>query len=291
MHAGRILWCVGLICFFMIRVAAVGEGYIDSDCLLYCPPGSIYFKAYMIEPISSASMCQTYNPNMCPPCSTKLIAGNYWTLKETKVYSDPTSNFFRTSTCSQEPCAKPDPGWYYTARCGEYSNAVIKQCVFYRNNPQGPDSRNPGLYYCPGGESDPVRIPDNSKVNGDFTGFTCNAGYYLVQQSCVLCPVGKYCVGGVATPCKKHYYSDEPGSTRCTRCKRPIDCTGSNCGDSIAAVVGNTECGIAPTLCAGGSIQNSNCVSCGLCGTSPQTGVECVNEYEMDGLPGFDPVS
>ena len=264
-------------CFFRNKAGELQKstGGVNMACYIYTQTKPCV--ASYCDPGTQRVGCKRYSPGECKPCSPDLLKeGHFWSVR---------------GSCEQAKCEVPLPGWYFTSRCGQSVNAVIKQCVFYRNNPKGPDSRDPGLYYCPGGESDPVRIPDNSRVNSDFTGYTCNAGYYLVQQSCVLCPAGKYCVGGVATPCKKHYYSDEQGSTRCKRCKTPSDCTGSNCGDSIAAVVGNTECGIAPTLCAGGSIQNSNCVSCGLCGTSPQTGVECVNEYEMDGLPGFDPGS
>ena len=138
-----------------------------------------------------------------------------------------------------------------------------------------------------------MRIPDNAKGKADYTGYICNDGYKKGGEGCIECSPGSYCVGGVAIPCKRHYYSDELGSAKCKRCKTFSDCTGSDCGDNIAAVREKSGCGYAPLLCAGGSNQNSDCVSCGQCGgrgDAKTTGLSCVNEYEMDGLPQLDPV-
>ena len=269
-------YCTSSGCNYRDKAGVLSKSTSGVNMACYIYTETRPCVASYCEPGTQRVGCMRYSPGRCKPCSPDLLmAGYYWSVR---------------GSCDQAKCEVPRPGWYYDSRCGQSVNAVIKQCEYYQYNPKGRYSMTPGLYYCPGGESDPVRIPDNARVNADFTGYTCNAGYYRAGERCIVCPVGSYCVGGVATPCKKHYYSDEEGSTKCKRCKTPSDCTSSNCGDTIGLVWDKTDCGMAPKLCGVGSTQNSNCVSCGMCGDWPTTGWDCVNEYEMDGLPQLDPV-
>ena len=222
------------------------------------------------------SDCKRHNPGKCTPCTDPLMKGFHFSAR---------------GACDQAECSLAPAGFYIATGCSRTENAGMKPCAEHPENVRRP--LNEAKYYCPGGLIDLIQVPPNARVtDSTYLGFTCNDGYFKNEQrdGCTICAKGHYCRGGVSTPCKVHYHSDKFGSTKCSRCIRPSDCTSESCGDSVALVVEDNDCGNAPTLCKEGSVENSQCISCGLCGDWPQTGSNCVLGYEMDALPQFDPM-
>lgn len=216
-----------------------------------------YFNCYTKKNKCDASKClagQTLvgcmrtSKGACQSCG-KLEAGMYWTKR---------------GECGKSVCGTVEPGYYMTAPCSNTTNTVKLHCSEHTGNPKAAVLPNPvAQYYCPGGAQPPVRVPSFGKVNSAYTDFNCNAGYSKHDIECRVCLTGSACMYDKSFTCKANYYTDNYGESVCHRCT-------SSC------VYPNE----LPMRCSQGSKQNSRCVSCGVCGEYPATGVNCVKNVE-----------
>jgi len=200
--------------------------------------------------------CQRISAGTCVPCALSLMERYYWSKK---------------GSCAQFMCRSVKPGEYIVTPCGNSSDSVIRTCIEHPENPRGITNPNPvAQFYCPG-EADAIRVPENGFVTSDYTGFGCNNGYYKSNNACLQCPLGSCCVRSTQYICPVNYYSNNFGASACKRCT--MTCTYSK--NSL------------PLKCQQGSIQNSQCVSCGMCGVYPETGHNCLqpNSLPPGGLP------
>ena len=72
--------------------------------------------------------------------------------------------------------------------------------------------------YCPGGVSPPRMCPPSYQSNANYYGCVCADGTYDTLASCVTCPAGNYCIGGVKTNCPQDTYQPNTGATACLSC-------------------------------------------------------------------------
>ena len=201
------------------------------------------------KPGTLLSGCMRYTAGNCNPCQQALPANHYWSTP---------------GTCDAAVCMSAPAGFYFTSPCGTSANTIIQACsLFYGNY-----LLTKAQYYCPGGTSLPVAVPDNARVTSDYTDFVCNDGYYRGGLKCLDCPLGDACVGGAVYGCPENYFSDRPNQVSCTRCA--AGCTFDN---------------HAPLLCPAGSTQDAKCVQCSFCGTWPDTGYQCADSVAMQRLP------
>ena len=261
----------------------------DDRALSY--PNYVYTVTVPCVPSKCAagtvlSGCKRYSQGVCTKCTSAPSIGSY---------------FSTPGTCSQALCKVAGPGYYYTSPCGEAADAVLNPCAKHPGNTEAPSLPASSLatakFYCPNGAA--VNVPDNAQPAVDYKTFVCNAGYYNTADRCLQCQAGTYCRGGVATQCPKHYYSAQVGpyaneQSYCKLCTLPADCRNKViCPKNIAGLFDKDQgdCGMVPKMCScdGGCIQNSDCVTCGLCGEWPTTGLSCVLGDELDGMPAIYP--
>ena len=231
--------------------------------------------------------CMRYNPGTCTKCTGPLASGYYFSTR---------------GTCAQALCQVAGPGFYYTSPCGTTADAVLNPCAKHPGNTEAEVLPASGLaaaqFYCPNGAA--VSVPVNAQASSDYTTFICNTGYYNSGSGCAACQAGSYCRGGVAQLCPEHYYSSQTGpysdgGSYCKLCTLPEACIpASGCNADFNGRVDTSSCGNVPTVCGppyciGGCTQNSQCTSCGLCGSWPHTGHNCILGDEMAGLSQRSP--
>jgi hypothetical protein len=193
--------------------------------------------------------CMRVSSGACQSCGV-LPSGKYWTTR---------------GACGQLYCDTVDPGWYMTTSCGVSSNSAKSACEYHTGNPRASAFPNPvPQYYCPGGTTAPVHVPEHGVVNQAYSDFNCLPGYYKLHTQCTACLPGSACLHDKTFTCKANYYTDRAAQSECKRC--------------TASCTYETQ---LPMRCKEGSIQNSHCVACGMCGVFPTTGVNCVGDLEQ----------
>jgi hypothetical protein len=185
-------------------------------------------------------------------------------------------------SCAPTACSVPPPGFYIKTACSTTHDAVIRSCAEYPGNKQSMDNMSPeqqkqvlagvtgvfdvDRFYCPAGNL-VLPLPAHALAVAEYTAFECKPGFHLREGSCLYCPPGSACVGGVQSPCPANYYNDALAASSCRRCTVA-------CGHKRR-----------PLRCGAGSVHDGGCVSCGACGYSADTGLACVeNNYEMQSL-------
>ena len=132
--------------------------------------------------------------------------------------------------------------------------------------PAGTYSTSDGLACaaCPSGMTS-----DEGSTSKNNCKITCNAGYYLksTESTCKACPAGSKCTGKVCN----YSESDDCGIEKCT-------------GEYFSYGTGNTTC----SLCAVGSVVNSNNTGCTACQGRTTTAAgqsscnrNCDNEFKV----------
>ncbi len=200
--------------------------------------------------------CMRTSSGTCKSCGS-LSAGSYWT---------------KPGSCDTTVCGVVEPGYYMTAPCSNTTNVMKLHCSTYMGNPLAASFPNPvAQYYCPGGAHSPVRVPSFGAVNALYTDFNCQPGYFKQGIECRTCLPGSSCLHDKSYTCKADYYTDKYAQSVCKRC--------------TATCTYDSE---VPMRCQEGSIQNSRCVPCGMCGVWPANGVNCVrNQDEFIKLPEY----
>jgi hypothetical protein len=191
--------------------------------------------------------CGRTDPGECKPCEDGLAYGKFWKAK---------------GSCDQVDCSIPGKGYYIHGACSTTKDAAIKKCTDFEQN------KGVGNYYCPG-NSVPLKMPDNSLITADWSDFVCNGGFYRSENKCVSCPAGSCCKDQVKHSCPEHYFA-QPQQSSCTKCS--LTCADDN---------------QLRRKCGANSIQNQVCISCGMCGSWPSTGYNCVtNPQDYAALTG-----
>jgi hypothetical protein len=186
------------------------------------------------------------------------MMGKYWKSK---------------GSCDQMDCTvMVPPAKYLKDNCTEAHDIEIELCSLYRywDRDAGNFLVNTGAntrYYCPGERlAYAVPTPSHSKVSKDYTTFDCDNGFVKTATGCAPCPAGHCCLEGTMRLCPEHYYSEGykagkyTGDT-CTRCITSCD-----------------KSGRLPQKCAAGSIHDSKCILCSMCGVWPYSGHNCVED-------------
>ena len=214
-----------------------------------------YFNCYRTRNVCDVSKClhgekligcMRISSGTCQSCG-KLERGMYWTSR---------------GGCGKAICGDVPPGYYMTAACTNISNSAKLHCREHMGNPDALTFANPiPQYYCPGGEAAPIKVPGFGKVNSVYTDFNCDPGYSKHSGECRACLPGSACMFGKSFTCKADYYTDRYAQSFCKRCT--ASCTYPN---------------ELPMRCQEGSLQNSRCVTCGVCGVYPATGINCVRD-------------
>ena len=180
--------------------------------------------------------CGRTSPGECQPCEEGLAYGKFWKAR---------------GSCDQVDCSIPARGQYVHGACSTTKDASLRPCADFRENQFG---RN---YYCPG-NSVPLKAPDNSVINEGWYDFTCNPGFYRNGLKCISCPPGSCCINEARHDCPVNYFSQAQKSS-CSKC------------DLACPVDGQLR-----RKCDANSIQNQPCIPCGMCGSWPSTGYNCV---------------
>ena len=249
--------CQDLRCHDETDIGDVGEKCYRMDPekgKVYTEP-KWYFDCYRTRNLCDDSKClhgekltgcMRVSSGKCQSCGN-LEAGMYWTTR---------------GGCGKAACDNVQPGYYMTAPCSITANTVKLHCSEHMGNPKARAFANPvPQYYCPGGAAAPVKVPAFGKVNSDYTDFNCEPGYSKHADECRACLPGSACMYDKSFTCKADYYTERYAQSSCKRCTAA--CTYPN---------------ELPMRCQEGSIQNSRCVTCGVCGVYPATGVNCVRD-------------
>lgn len=198
--------------------------------------------------------CMRVSRGSCQRCPD-LAAGSYW------AYPGDVR-------CTQKPCTPAPAGFFFVSACTSTKDAAVLPCAKHEGNHEGAvrpsASKAEAMYYCPGGDR-VLPVPPNAHVSDDYTTFVCNDGYFAGGTQCYPCPRGSACLHGKAYQCPTNFFSDVTAGTRCKLCR-------SSCSSGV------------PLRCMQGSIQDAHCVSCNACGEWPETGFNCVIDYEINRL-------
>ncbi len=124
---------------------------------------------------------------------------------------------------------------------------------------------------------------DGTIVDANDCPWVCNPGYYLANDTCVICPAGYKCADGVKTACTGATYQDETGQTSCKSCP-----TATHYADKVTSYFAWTASGVYTssgqcyatfhntTSATNGSIS---ALRCEYCGADGDYGVGCDCDY------------
>jgi len=89
-----------------------------------------------------------------------------------------------------------------------------------------------GQYQPESGKSSclPCTVPEFQPATGQLHCYTADAGYYVVNNFAIICPLGHYCSQGVKTACQAGTVATDLGMTACTTC--PPDSESNSYGTS-----------------------------------------------------------
>ncbi|MBQ1997561.1 MAG: hypothetical protein II238_03880, partial [Alphaproteobacteria bacterium] len=154
-----------------------------------CPSG--YVK------ISESDSIIVTNSSSCPSGHTKL-----------SDMSGSTSVTNCTTGLSSGFCT------YYSESCqsGKYFDGTTHKTCIAGSYCDGSGTATPGVSGCS------KACPENSTSTSGATKCTCNAGYYLDGNECVICPLGSYCANNIKTACDTGYTTDNTGASTESQC-------------------------------------------------------------------------
>ncbi|MDW2995718.1 MAG: hypothetical protein R8M71_02000 [Alphaproteobacteria bacterium] len=184
-------------------------GYADVSC----PSG--YVK------ISESDSIIVTNSSSCPSGHTKL-----------SDVSGGTSVTNCTTGLSSGFCT------YYSESCqsGKYFDGTTHKTCIAGSYCDGSGTATPGVSGCS------KACPENSTSTSGATKCTCNAGYYLNGNECIICPIGSYCANNTKTACDTGYTTDNTGATSESQCYTTCEqqCTQQECPDNATCTHGTT---------------------------------------------------
>ena len=184
-------------------------GYADVSC----PSG--YVK------ISESDSIIVTNSSSCPSGHTKL-----------SDMSGGTSVTNCTTGLSSGFCT------YYSESCqsGKYFDGTTHKTCIAGSYCDGSGTATPGVSGCS------KACPENSTSTSGATKCTCNAGYYLNGNECIICPIGSYCANNIKTACDTGYNTDNTGASTESQCYTTCEqqCTQQECPDNATCTHGAT---------------------------------------------------
>ncbi len=227
-----------------------------------------------VSPYNASSTCRYKGPSKtisgCNTVTTNTVAysGSAWPATTYSV-SAKAGYYISSNGTASATCTKCTGGYYCTGgttarvacAVGSYSAAGASACIACQSgkttSAAGQTSCNATCSNATGAGTWTTATWSPNSVDNICTINGCSSGYSLSGGNCIICPAGKYCLGGKYAPqnCSAGTYRSSTGGTSTDSCSACAVGSYSAAGASacIACQSGKTTSAAGQTSC------NANC--------------------------------